>query len=177
MILALRLLREKFGRPEKVIELYTELQAIPKYSNKFADIKCTSDSIEKILHQLEAQNEPVNSQMMLIQQLLSKFPADFLLKLEQTKEPTVPWTMKKLILFVKSAYRKIFHALYQAQMHMGKVSMSMIMLTRLKGTRLITTSKNTCKNPLQRCSVVLVLTRVKQIQITMVTLVTQEVFK
>ena len=97
MILALRLLREKFGRPEKVIELlYTELQAIRKYSNKFADIKCTSDSIEKILHQLEAQNEPVNSQTMLIQQLLSKFPADFLLKLEQTKEPTVPWTMENL---------------------------------------------------------------------------------
>ena len=83
----------------------------------------------------------------------------------------------KLILFVKSAYRKIFHALYQAQMYMGKDGMSMIMLTRLKGTMLITTSKNTCKNPLQRCSVVLVLTQVKQIQITMVTLVTQEVFK
>jgi len=33
---------------------------------------------------------------MLIQQLLAKFPADFLLKLEQSKESTVPWTMEKL---------------------------------------------------------------------------------
>ena len=66
--LYLQLLREKFGKPEKVIELlYTKLQAIPKCNNKFADIKYISDSIEKILRQLEAQDEPVYSQRMLIQ--------------------------------------------------------------------------------------------------------------
>jgi len=65
--LALQLLKEKFGRPEKIIELlYTKLQAIPRCSSKFSDIKHTSDSIEKILRQLEAWNEPVNSQRMLI---------------------------------------------------------------------------------------------------------------
>ena len=60
------------------------------------DIKHTCDSIEKVLRQLEAQNEPINLQRMLIQQLLAKFPADFLLKLEQSKEPTTPWTMENL---------------------------------------------------------------------------------
>ena len=94
---ALRLLRERFGRPEKIIELlYSKLQVIPRCSNKLMDIKHTGDSIEKILRQLEAQNEPINSQRMLIQQLLAKFPADFLLKLEQSKEPTTPWTMENL---------------------------------------------------------------------------------
>ena len=94
---ALRLLKERFGRPEKIIELlYSKLQAIPKCSNKFMDIKHTCDSIEKILRQLEAQNEPVNLQKMLVQQLLAKFPDDFLLKLEQSKEPTTPWTMENL---------------------------------------------------------------------------------
>ena len=88
------MLKERFGRPEKIIELlYSELQAIPKCSNKFMDIKHMCDSIEKILRQLEAQNELVNSQKMLIQQLLAKFPDDFLLKVEQSKEPTTPWTM------------------------------------------------------------------------------------
>ena len=76
---ALRLLRERFGRPEKIIELlYSKLQVIPRCSNKLMDIKHTGDSIEKILRQLEAQNEPINLQRMLIQQLLAKFPADFL---------------------------------------------------------------------------------------------------
>ena len=65
--LTLRLFREKFGRAEKVIELlHTKLQAIPKCNNKFADIKHTSNSIAKILRQLEMQNEPVNSQRMLM---------------------------------------------------------------------------------------------------------------
>ena len=44
--LALWWLKEKFGRPENVIELlYTKLQAIPKCNIKFADIKYTSDFI------------------------------------------------------------------------------------------------------------------------------------
>ena len=76
--------------------LYSNLQAIPRCSNKFTDIRHTCDCIEKILRQLEAHKEPVNSQRMLIQLLLAKFPADFLLKLEQSKEPTTPWTMERL---------------------------------------------------------------------------------
>ena len=125
--------KEKFGRPEKIIELlYSKLQAIPRCSNRFMDIKHTCDSIEKILRQLEAQDEPVNSQGMLIQQLLAKFPADFLLKLEQSKEPTVPWTMENLhkVIVVRSIYKRMYHALFQVQMYMGKVGVNMIMLTR-----------------------------------------------
>ena len=47
--------------------MYSKLQILPKSCNKFAEIQHTSDSIEKILRQLEAQGEAVNSQRMLIQ--------------------------------------------------------------------------------------------------------------
>ena len=93
--MALLLLRERFGRPEKVIEsLYSQLQLLPKSGNKFVDLKRTSDCIEKILRQLEALSESID-QRILVQQVLSKFPLEFLIKLEESKDPKIPWKMKE----------------------------------------------------------------------------------
>ena len=51
---------------------------------------------EKLLRQLEAQGEVVGSKRTLIQQILSKFPMEVVIKLEETKEPAIPWTMEEL---------------------------------------------------------------------------------
>ena len=65
--------------------LYTKLQRLPTASNKFSDIKYTYEVIEKLLRQLESQGEMVNQQKMLIHQLLSKFPLEVIVKLEDVK--------------------------------------------------------------------------------------------
>ena len=56
----------------------------------------TCDLIEMILRQLEAQSETINSQRMLTQLLLSKFPIEVIFQLEISKEPTSSWTMETL---------------------------------------------------------------------------------
>ena len=48
----------------------------------------TCDLIEMILRQLGAQSETINSQRMLTQLLLSKFPIEVIFQLEKSKEPT-----------------------------------------------------------------------------------------
>ncbi|XP_065891721.1 uncharacterized protein [Dysidea avara] len=88
--MALLLLRERCRRPEKIIEsLYSQLQLLPRSSNKLVDLKRTSDSVEKILRQSEALSEPI------VQQILSKFPLEFLIKLEESKDPKIPCKMKE----------------------------------------------------------------------------------
>jgi len=52
--------------------------------NQFNDIKFTYEAIEKILQQLEAQEESVNQQRILVQQILSKFPSEVIIKLEES---------------------------------------------------------------------------------------------
>ena len=72
--LAVRLLQEKFGQKEAiVVVLYSRLQNLPKAGNKFVDIQRTSETIEKLLRQLEAQGEFKNEQRILIQQIISKY--------------------------------------------------------------------------------------------------------
>ena len=86
---AIQILQERFGNKEVIIEaLYAKLQRLPKAtaSNKFSDIKYTYDVIERLLRQLEAQGEIVNQQKMLIHQLLSKFPLEVIVKLEDVKK-------------------------------------------------------------------------------------------
>ena len=95
--LADRLLQEKFGQKEAIVGvLYSRLQNLPKASNKFVDIQCTSETIEKLLRQLEAQGELINEQRILIQQTISKYPSEVIVKLEETKEPVVPWSVESL---------------------------------------------------------------------------------
>ena len=47
--------------------LYSKLQNLPKANSKFADIQHTSETIEKLLRQLETQGESINEQKVLIQ--------------------------------------------------------------------------------------------------------------
>ena len=44
--------------------------------------------IEKMLRHLEAQGKTVNHQRMLIQLVLSKFPSEVIVKLEESKQPS-----------------------------------------------------------------------------------------
>ena len=81
---AVSTLREKFGKKEIIIAaLYSKLQHLPAASNKYADIKRTYETMEKILRQLSALDENLDQQRLLIQQLLSKFPLDMTSKLEE----------------------------------------------------------------------------------------------
>ena len=52
-----------------------------------------SETIEKVLRQLEAQGESIDKQRVLIQQIISKYPPEVVTKLEETKEP---WSIKSL---------------------------------------------------------------------------------
>ena len=76
--------------------MYAKLQRLPTASNKFSDIEYTYDVIERLLRQLEAQGEIVNQQKMLIHQLLSKFPLEVIVKLEDVKKCDQVWTMQLL---------------------------------------------------------------------------------
>ena len=94
---AVKLLQERFGRKEAIIEvLYFKLQSLPKVNNKFAEIQRMSESVEKVLRQLEAQGESINEQRILIQQIISKYPPEVITKLEEAKEPVTPWSMRSL---------------------------------------------------------------------------------
>ena len=94
---AIQILQERFGNKEVIIEaLYAKLQRLPTSSNKFSDIKYTYDVIERLLRQLEAHGEIVNQQKMLIYQLLSRFPLEVIVKLEDVKKCDQVWTMQLL---------------------------------------------------------------------------------
>ena len=95
--MAVALLKKKFGKPESTAEaLYTKLQHLSTVPNKFSDIKRVHENIERILRQLEAQGENVNSQKILVHQILSKFSLEVMLKLEDIKEYGRAWTVKEL---------------------------------------------------------------------------------
>ena len=61
--LVVKHLQERFGRKEAIVEsLYSKLQNLPKIGNKFADIQRVSETIEKVLRQLEDQGESIDEQ-------------------------------------------------------------------------------------------------------------------
>ena len=92
---AVKLLHERFGL--SIVEaLYFKLQNLPKVNNKLVEIQRMSETIEKVLRQLEAQGEFINEQWILIQQIISKYPPEVITKLEETKEPVTPWSIKYL---------------------------------------------------------------------------------
>ena len=98
---AVILLKQKFGRPDSIIEmLYSKLQHLSTASQRFNDIKRTYENIERVFRQLESQGENVNGQKILIHQILSKFPLDFILRLEDTKTFGQVWTMELLKKFL-----------------------------------------------------------------------------
>ena len=66
--------------------LYSQLQHLVTASNRFNEVKNTHEAIEKIIRQLESQGEDVGHQRSAVQQILSKFPMDVIVKLEESKE-------------------------------------------------------------------------------------------
>ena len=95
------LLKQKLGRQDSIIEmLYSKLQHLSTASQRFNDIKRTYENIERVLRQLESQGENVNGQKILIHQILSKFPLDVILRLEDTKTFGQVWTMELLQKFL-----------------------------------------------------------------------------
>ena len=52
--------------------------------------------IEKILRQLESQKENIDQQRIIVQQILSKFPTDVIVKLEESKRLNESWTVASL---------------------------------------------------------------------------------
>ena len=73
--------------------LYSQLQHLPIAINRFTEIKNTYKAIEKILRQLESQKESISHQRIIIQQILSKFPIDVIVKLEESKRLNESWTV------------------------------------------------------------------------------------
>ena len=116
------LLTERFGKKEAIIELlYSKLQNLHRAGVKFGDIQCTCDEIEKVLRQLEVQGEPVNEQRTLIQQIISKFPMEVIVKLEESKEPARPWTMPSLreaIRRYNSVHENVHHYVSNSGVHL-----------------------------------------------------------
>ena len=64
--LVVKLLKERFGRKEAIVESYFKLQNLQKTGNKFADIQQVSETIERVLRQLEAQGKSIDEQRVLI---------------------------------------------------------------------------------------------------------------
>ena len=61
--LVVKLLQERLGQKEGIVEsLYFKLQNLPKTGNKFADIQRVSETIEKVLRQLEAHGKSIDEQ-------------------------------------------------------------------------------------------------------------------
>ena len=97
----IELLKERFGKGEVIIEtLYLQLQHMPTATNRISDIKSTYENVEKILRQLESQKEDINNQKILVQQILSKFPIQVLIKLEESKELQDPWTVVRVFMLL-----------------------------------------------------------------------------
>ena len=95
--MVVKLFQERFGQKEAIVEsLYFKLQNLPKTGNKFAGIQRVSETIEKVLRQLEAQGESIDEQRVLIQQITSEYPPEVITKLEEAKEPLRPWSIKSL---------------------------------------------------------------------------------
>ena len=69
---------------------------MPVAANRISDIKSTHENIEKILRQLESQKEDIDNQRILVQQILSKFPIQVLIKLEDSKGIQDSWTVAVL---------------------------------------------------------------------------------
>ena len=80
------MLKEKFGKRKVIIDaLYSQLQHLPMATNQISDVKSTFENIEKILRQLESQKEDIDNQKILVQQILSKYPTQVIIKLEESK--------------------------------------------------------------------------------------------
>jgi len=95
---AIETLQSRYGKTEVIINtLYAELQKLPMAQPTFDNIKATFDNMERILRQLTTLGEDISQQRLLVQQILSKFPLEVTVKLEEARFNTgAPWTVKTL---------------------------------------------------------------------------------
>ncbi len=93
---AMQLLCQRFGKRELVVEaLYTELRQLPRMGPRIEEIRNVVDQMEKILRQLEAQNENVNSQC-IVHLLLPKLSIDVMKDINRYKKASESWSLEKL---------------------------------------------------------------------------------
>ena len=84
--IATELLKEKFEKREVIIDtLYSQLQHLLISTNRINDMRSKFDNTEKILRQLESQREGTDNQKKFVWQMLSKFPTQVIIKLEESK--------------------------------------------------------------------------------------------
>ena len=89
------LLKERFRKREHiVVALYSQLQHLVTASNRFTEVKNTYEAVENVIRQLESQKEEVGYQQVVVQQTLSKFPVDIIMKVEE--EISDVWTVASL---------------------------------------------------------------------------------
>ena len=84
----------KFGKPDVLIaNLFAKLQHLPTSSSKFSDVKRTHETLETYLRQLTALGRDLESEGLLVQQILAKFPVDVTAQLEDRRQEDTPWTV------------------------------------------------------------------------------------
>ena len=60
-------------------------QGVLPAGSRFSDIKRVNDTLEILLRQLEAQGDQLDTQPMLSQQILKKYPVDLVCKIEESR--------------------------------------------------------------------------------------------
>ena len=105
-------LRERYGSSRVIKQnLYSQMEKLPICgSTKVQELQETLDNIEKILRQLETQQEYLNH-TLLINQVKNKFPAEIIFELERLRGLDSDWTMNELRHFLKeviSVYKRAF---------------------------------------------------------------------
>ena len=99
---AVHALKERYGSKHVLKQtLLSQLREISKSGPKVQDLQQTHDAVEKILRQLESLGVDLN-QMMLVNEVISKFPAAIALEMERTRNSDEDWSMLELRKCVKS---------------------------------------------------------------------------
>ncbi|XP_065182125.1 uncharacterized protein LOC135812837 [Sycon ciliatum] len=145
--LAVETLKTKFGQPQLIIGgLYARLQQLPEAGHNFESIKSTFDSIDKILRQLSTLGEDVDSQRLLIHQILAKFPLAVTTKLEETRfSLNTPWTVSLLRTALRQFVDIRTNALRTAQVQSGQLPTILVQQTQgqeVKQTSTLTTNSD-----------------------------------
>ena len=69
--LVIGLLKERFGKREHIVEpLYSQLQHLATDSNRFTEVKNMYEAVEKIIRQLESQEDIGHQKPVVVQQIL-----------------------------------------------------------------------------------------------------------
>ena len=100
---AKEILKSRYGDPSQIKQaLYKQLNQMPLSSNRLVDLTHTADSLDRILRQLHALGEQVEHPS-IVHLITRKYPADFLLKLQELLAPSASWTVESL----SNAIRKV----------------------------------------------------------------------